>query len=204
VACSTCHDPARAFTDGRPSSIGIQGRLGRRNAPTILNALYNKTGGPPAEGRPISPNGCEVEEQGRGSPAVAGGAWPSPAAVEDRLPCRPGGRDAGACRSRIEARQWSPAAPCGSACRALRAAASAVPCGRLRSLGVFEDRLAAPGRALRALLPWSRGGCRRLPAAAEARGGRGAPAVVEGSPACRRCGASGGLGSPAGRWNASG
>ena len=43
VACSTCHDPARAFTDGRPASIGIQGRVGQRNAPTILNALYNKT-----------------------------------------------------------------------------------------------------------------------------------------------------------------
>jgi len=43
VACSTCHDPARAFTDGRPLSIGIKGRAGQRNAPTILNALYNKT-----------------------------------------------------------------------------------------------------------------------------------------------------------------
>jgi cytochrome c peroxidase len=43
VACSTCHDPARAFTDGRPTSIGIKGRGGQRNAPTILNALYNKT-----------------------------------------------------------------------------------------------------------------------------------------------------------------
>jgi cytochrome c peroxidase len=43
VACSTCHDPARAFTDGKPTSIGIAGRLGQRNAPTILNALYNKT-----------------------------------------------------------------------------------------------------------------------------------------------------------------
>ena len=43
VACSTCHDPARAFTDGRPASIGINGRLGQRNAPTILNAVYNKT-----------------------------------------------------------------------------------------------------------------------------------------------------------------
>jgi len=41
VACSTCHDPARAFTDGRPVSIGIKGRAGQRNAPTILNALYN-------------------------------------------------------------------------------------------------------------------------------------------------------------------
>jgi cytochrome c peroxidase len=43
VACSTCHDPAHAFTDGRPVSIGIKGRAGQRNAPTILNALYNKT-----------------------------------------------------------------------------------------------------------------------------------------------------------------
>src|SRR5713101_6014522 len=43
VACSTCHDPARAFTDWRPASIGIKGRIGQRNAPTILNALYNKT-----------------------------------------------------------------------------------------------------------------------------------------------------------------
>jgi cytochrome c peroxidase len=42
VACSTCHDPAHAFTDGRPVSIGIKGRAGERNAPTILNALYNK------------------------------------------------------------------------------------------------------------------------------------------------------------------
>ena len=43
VACSTCHDPARAFTDGRPVSIGINGRVGQRNSPTILNALYNTT-----------------------------------------------------------------------------------------------------------------------------------------------------------------
>jgi cytochrome c peroxidase len=42
VACSTCHDPAHAFTDGRPASIGIKGRVGQRNAPTILNALYNR------------------------------------------------------------------------------------------------------------------------------------------------------------------
>ena len=43
VACSTCHDPAHAFTDARPTSIGIDGRTGQRNTPTILNALYNKT-----------------------------------------------------------------------------------------------------------------------------------------------------------------
>src|SRR5205085_11354761 len=43
VACATCHDPARAFTDGRPTSVGIEGRAGQRNAPTVLSALYNKT-----------------------------------------------------------------------------------------------------------------------------------------------------------------
>jgi cytochrome c peroxidase len=43
VACSTCHDPVHAFTDAKPASIGIKGRRGQRNAPTILNALYNKT-----------------------------------------------------------------------------------------------------------------------------------------------------------------
>ena len=30
LACATCHDPARAFTDGRPVSIGVHGRRGRR------------------------------------------------------------------------------------------------------------------------------------------------------------------------------
>ena len=30
VACATCHDPARAFTDGKPVSLGIQGRAGQR------------------------------------------------------------------------------------------------------------------------------------------------------------------------------
>jgi cytochrome c peroxidase len=42
VACASCHDPRLAFTDGRPVSVGIGSRLGQRNAPTVLNALYNK------------------------------------------------------------------------------------------------------------------------------------------------------------------
>jgi cytochrome c peroxidase len=43
VSCSTCHDPKLAFTDRKPTSVGVKGRVGQRNAPTILNALYNKT-----------------------------------------------------------------------------------------------------------------------------------------------------------------
>jgi cytochrome c peroxidase len=42
VACATCHDPARAFTDGKPTSVGVHGQVGQRNAPTVMNALYNK------------------------------------------------------------------------------------------------------------------------------------------------------------------
>src|SRR3982074_3284260 len=43
VACSTCHDPARAFTDGKAVSTGIGGRAGQRNAPTIPDALFEHT-----------------------------------------------------------------------------------------------------------------------------------------------------------------
>ena len=43
VSCSTCHEPALAFTDRRSTSFGVKGPLSQRNAPTILNALYNKT-----------------------------------------------------------------------------------------------------------------------------------------------------------------
>ena len=42
VACASCHDPRLAFTDGRRVSVGIGSRVGQRNAPTVLNALYNK------------------------------------------------------------------------------------------------------------------------------------------------------------------
>lgn len=40
VACATCHDVSRGFTDQRPLSEGIGGKVGRRNAPTTLNALF--------------------------------------------------------------------------------------------------------------------------------------------------------------------
>jgi cytochrome c peroxidase len=43
VACASCHDPRLAFTDGRAASVGFANRVGQRNAPTVLNALYNKT-----------------------------------------------------------------------------------------------------------------------------------------------------------------
>ncbi|KAF2988978.1 Cytochrome c551 peroxidase [Methylocystis sp. MJC1] len=45
VACETCHDPAKGFTDhrGAATSAGVQGKLGQRNAPTVLNAMFQAT-----------------------------------------------------------------------------------------------------------------------------------------------------------------
>ncbi len=40
VSCATCHDASRAFTDQRPVSEGIGGALGKRNAPTTMNAFF--------------------------------------------------------------------------------------------------------------------------------------------------------------------
>jgi cytochrome c peroxidase len=41
VACAACHDvEGRAGVDGRPTSRGIGGQLGGRNAPTVWNAAY--------------------------------------------------------------------------------------------------------------------------------------------------------------------
>jgi cytochrome c peroxidase len=42
VACASCHDPRLAFTDGKPVSVGIGNRVGQRNSPTVLNAMYNQ------------------------------------------------------------------------------------------------------------------------------------------------------------------
>lgn len=40
ISCATCHDPARAFTDGRPVAVGVFGRRGSRAAPALLNRGY--------------------------------------------------------------------------------------------------------------------------------------------------------------------
>jgi cytochrome c peroxidase len=41
VACATCHDPARAFTDGLAVPRGIGEQRGHRSAPTIINRAYS-------------------------------------------------------------------------------------------------------------------------------------------------------------------
>jgi len=42
VACATCHDPRRSFTDGRPVAVGIEKRAGTRNVPTLVNRVYGR------------------------------------------------------------------------------------------------------------------------------------------------------------------
>src|SRR5688572_383293 len=38
TSCATCHDPARAFTDGRVVAVGVHGAKGTRNTPSLVNA----------------------------------------------------------------------------------------------------------------------------------------------------------------------
>lgn len=40
ISCSTCYDPDRVFSDGRPVAQSIGGKPGTRNVPSLLNARY--------------------------------------------------------------------------------------------------------------------------------------------------------------------
>lgn len=42
VSCATCHDPKHGFSDGKKVSEGVGGKKGARNAPTVLNAVFNE------------------------------------------------------------------------------------------------------------------------------------------------------------------
>src|SRR5437667_1063418 len=43
IACSSCHDPERAFSDGRPVAVGVFDRKGRRNSPALINRGYGRS-----------------------------------------------------------------------------------------------------------------------------------------------------------------
>jgi len=43
LACASCHDPRRAFTDGRSLAVGVEGKVGTRNAPTLINRAYGRS-----------------------------------------------------------------------------------------------------------------------------------------------------------------
>lgn len=38
ISCASCHDPDKAFSDGKRVAIGIQGKSGTRNTPSIIGA----------------------------------------------------------------------------------------------------------------------------------------------------------------------
>ena len=40
VACATCHDPLKGWTDHAATSTGIGGQVGGANSPTVINAAY--------------------------------------------------------------------------------------------------------------------------------------------------------------------
>ncbi|HEY3937891.1 MAG TPA: cytochrome c peroxidase [Bryobacteraceae bacterium] len=40
LACASCHNPLIDFTDGKRHSTGAAGKVGIRNAPTVINAAY--------------------------------------------------------------------------------------------------------------------------------------------------------------------
>jgi len=42
ISCATCHDPNRAFSSEEPLAVGLFGRVGRRNAPAIINRGYGR------------------------------------------------------------------------------------------------------------------------------------------------------------------
>lgn len=42
-SCASCHEPALAFSDGRATSSGSTGELGRRNAMSLANVAYAST-----------------------------------------------------------------------------------------------------------------------------------------------------------------
>ena len=43
VACNTCHSPRNGFTTHTPASRGVGDQIGKRNAPSILNAMFYKS-----------------------------------------------------------------------------------------------------------------------------------------------------------------
>ncbi|MCA9021681.1 MAG: cytochrome-c peroxidase, partial [Planctomycetaceae bacterium] len=63
VSCNSCHNVMEGGDDGRPSSMGIHGRIGPRNAPTVWNSVFQTSQF--WDGRALS-----LEEQAKG-PMVA-------------------------------------------------------------------------------------------------------------------------------------
>ena len=61
IACVSCHDPGRAFSDGRAVAVGVFGRVGRRNARRPSIAAVSRTSVSTTQQWP-----CRVGQVGRG------------------------------------------------------------------------------------------------------------------------------------------
>ena len=66
ISCASCHLTERAFTDGKPVSMGVHGRRGIRNSPTLvnvgyLNLLFWDGGAFSLEAQALAPLESEVE-----------------------------------------------------------------------------------------------------------------------------------------------
>lgn len=42
VSCATCHDPKNGWSNGERFATGVRGQVGGRNAPTIINAAFQR------------------------------------------------------------------------------------------------------------------------------------------------------------------
>lgn len=87
IACASCHHLSEGLADHHPVSVGIQGRTGFRNAPTLLNVAYHpyffaEGGSPSLEFQVLGPlenedemgfNGAELDQKIRRHPIY--GPW---------------------------------------------------------------------------------------------------------------------------------
>ncbi len=86
VSCNSCHNVMASGTDNRPTSVGVNGQRGGRNAPTVWNAAFLSTQF--WDGRAAT-----LEDQAKGPPLnpIEMG-MPNEQAVVDRLESIPGYR----------------------------------------------------------------------------------------------------------------
>ncbi len=43
MSCATCHDPEKGWSNGKRVAVGVNGKLGKRNVPSIVNAAYYRS-----------------------------------------------------------------------------------------------------------------------------------------------------------------
>lgn len=43
LSCGGCHQPERAFTDGKPGAVGVRGQVSSRRTPSIFNRAWGKS-----------------------------------------------------------------------------------------------------------------------------------------------------------------